>query len=307
MIRRNDCRLVLLMLLTVCICGCTRFASEPDRLLLNHPPKKRIWVSGPELVRTLRVDDEHRIEVSDLKGAFTTDLPVGLVIHSLASYEDPYSLTVVSADARVFHLEHGEKGYATAGFFRTDKPATVLQVRFSFVPGLVYLLCDDDQLKVEITDTEQRYPDFDIRVALGKGTNVLHGVPWEDPAEAPLTGVYRTEEDTLHLTRRSGAHLALILPEPLVEPQRDGPMDDLAQAVFVFPNNWIVCHVEHGWAVFSLGGRLLGHFQFEGPSPGWWMDPVIRDGQLFVSQRTGPSGNTYRLDLTNGTIFKQVP
>lgn len=326
MSRRTGCRFITLLLVTVCICGCTRVSSGPVPLEcgdLTGPvwvglvpfeieedsgwsakqPARTNYAPPPKLLPL--IGKNRRLTIADR--SFDTDLPTGIRIHSAASHDACGYLTVVSAKARVFLLRRQGNWYVTAASWSAEKPSTVLRTRFSFVPGLVYLLCDDDALAEELRydNFTQRDSDFTQRVALTDLASQMHGIPWAEREEQPLAAAYRVDDSlTLHLSRWRDSDLVLALPEPLGAPHRSAPMDELDEAVFRIQDHGILCHTTTGWAMFSFTGEALGFFPF--PQIRAWTDPVVRGNALYVIHPVGPSSICYRLDIRNGKAIEEA-
>lgn len=329
MSRLIDRRFICLaMVLSVCLCGCTRLSSGPVPLAcldLTGP----VWVGiipyepEPEWSEDRRperpnfaipqkqlplIGKDRRLTIAGRQ--FDTDLPTGIRIHSAASHDGCGYLTVVSAKATVFLLRKQDHWYVTVASWSAENPSTVLRARFSFIPGLIYLLCDDDALAEELrfSITVQQDSDFTERVALTDVAMGMEGIPWAEPDEQLLLGAYRVDDShRLHLLNHSGEEIVLPLPEPLAMSHRSGPRDDLAQTIFRVENHGILCHTALGWSLFSVTGQPLGYFPFPEILPGTWTDPMIRGHALYVLRTIGPHGVYYRLDPKTGTNIQEDP
>ncbi len=299
--------LVLTLTLTLALAGCARTTSEPSRLDVDSDRIDRIDVAAVAQGGNPAWGADGSLVFDGTP--LVTDLPDGLAIRYAAVHRAAGYLTVVTADAQVFLLAMLPGRCTTVASYRPEEPATVRSARFCSVPGLVILLCDDVTKVGEIAADMilQLTPEVVLRVALSGEAVVSEAIPWYDAHERVLGGTYRLDGRRLALRRRSLAGPVLELPEALAEPFRGSPQDEVAQAVFVFPDNAIVCRTIHGWAVFALSGALIRFFPDEGGDGGWWHHPVLRDGELFATRQVAAHGRTFRFDLRSGVLVEQDP
>lgn len=195
------------------------------------------------------------------------------------------------------------------------RKAQMRTVRFSSVPGLVYVLWDDVKLRDQLVrpiDLDQRYSDVYERVVLDKDAENWHAIPlteagWHDTrsengngrAMLPITYSVRTSQ--LISLNTSGRSIQLALPHPLDQPFRSGPGDPLAEAVFVIRGKGIVCKTQDGWSLSDLNGKLVKWFRDEAGG-GWWANPSWTDGSFFVSWRCPSGGTAFRMDMASGKL-----
>lgn len=177
-------------------------------------------------------------------------------------------------------------------------------VRFTRVPGLIHLLWIDVAHEASIGDWAQEYPDRYDRVALTDEAASWHGVPIGDPEQRLLSAAYRVRSGGLDLITDSIAGTRIELREPLGEPFRSGPGDDLAQSVFVFPGRGILCRTESGWSLHECDGTWRQSFPAEGIQWGWWCDPTWGPEGPKLLHCTGPNGTWYRLDEASGKLVE---
>lgn len=262
-----------------------------------------IEVSSPRAAE-FAIEADMRVRLDN--DIFDTDLPAGVKAKFLVEHRKRGFLTIVTAEGRVLLLKKEDSAFTTIATYTLDRDAIVLSVRFSYVPGLVYLYAEDKKLKKLLQEyPRQRYPFLWRRVSLTDETKDLQAIPWYDEKEAVANGVYRTDGAHIYLRKRLAQEIILDIPEPLDRPFIENPDNDLPHSVFVFPNNAIVCKLLHSWTVFSLTGKRLGSFPVNGIEALGWSFPKILDGQLSINANNGPSGASYRLDLENGRIYSQ--
>jgi hypothetical protein len=129
---------------------------------------------------------------------------------------------------------------------------------------------------------------------------------------ALLEGVYRSEQGALWLSLEPGQWKRLSLPLPIDAPKIrmwGGP----TQAVFSLGEHGIVCKLLGGWSVYGADGTKLGWASTEGTPEGQWnaptfeVDPISSRISYIFNVETGPSGETYRLDLEQQKLVPAHP
>lgn len=221
-----------------------------------------------------------------------------------ALYRKNQALIVVTHDARALYYERVGARFVLKSEETSGKDERILSVRFTRLPSLCYLFISDREIERQIgrDPPRQIYPESTKRFAFTDIAKRCDAIPLTRFDENPLGAVYVVEGLMLHLNR--GKDWSRIgLPEPLGAPFRQGPSDELAQALFLFPKA-IIARTQTGWALLETGtaaGRLLSTRSINAV---WWEKPFEKDGDFFVVARTGPGGNTYRIDAAKGTLVQ---
>jgi hypothetical protein len=198
--------------------------------------------------------------------------------------------------------------------------------RLTRVPGLVYVT------NIDVAYQRWRHLYFDPNVQVGDASHLervaltASAEPWEaittftgfeEVIRAPdreplLEGLYRTEPGALWLSLEPGRWKRLTLPFPIDEPNIR-LWDGTRQAVFSLGEQGIVCKMIDGWSAYRADGTLLGWASTEGTPDGEWdvprfkVDPISKHGAFFLYVSTGPSGETYRLDLEHQKLVSTHP
>lgn len=253
----------------------------------------------------LRAAEDGRLTLEDGSGRSLEMVPDPKRLFGAAFYQDENSLVAIETDGTV--LWYGEE----SGIFQlknkrsVEYPASVLNVFFTRVPGLVYLLLEDTQEADRLRNSpEQSYADRYGRITLQTSAEGWHAIPAEELTPSFLTGCYTMAGKKVTVSLREDERIELSLPEPLDEPFRSGPYDPLAEAIFVFPKEGIVCKTQKGWSLHRMDGSLVKWFSAEGIEAFWWEEPTVKEGSFFIHSRTGYGGGTFKLDADSGTLIR---
>lgn len=226
-------------------------------------------------------------------------------LYAAAYYPRDCVLITISPDATV-RLYEGSKLKVK----RSPKvKAETASVRFTRMPGLVYLLYNDVAAKESINQQWsegrmiQAYWDVRERLVLRDSAKNWHGIPASDSDGCFLNGCYRTQDDEVNLSLAEGKQITLKLPEPLDKPFDSGPNDPLAQSVFMFPGHGILCKTVKGWSLHKLEGKPVKFFPIIATN-GWWVDPYYKDGNFYVRTQSCADYYTYRLDIPSGRLVQ---
>ncbi|MBI5774434.1 MAG: hypothetical protein HZA89_11910 [Verrucomicrobia bacterium] len=234
-------------------------------------------------------------------------VPDSGAIFGAAYYPTMQTLLVVRSNAAVSYYATKDEAFSEVDNFTPTYLARAKLVRFTKVPGLVYVLTVDVRKEEELGELGRRgvraqeYPDRYHRVALTKAAQEWHGVPVADAKEKLLGGCYKLSEKQLNLFLPESKPINIKLPQELAPPFRSGPYDDLAQSVFIFPGNGIVCLTTKGWSLHEMNGKLRKWFSVEGIQILWWRDPSFKGGDFFVNAAMGA---TYQMDVASGKLIK---
>lgn len=221
-----------------------------------------------------------------------------------ALYKKNKALIVVTRDARARYYELTGARFVLKREADSGKDKRMLSVRFTRLPSLCYLFTSDRAIEREIAKdvSRQVYPERLQRFAFTDVAERCDAIPLTTTGENPLGAVYLVDGRVLHLDRGEGWS-RVVLPERLGAPFRQGPGDDFAQALFLFPKA-MIAKTQTGWALLGSGtadGKLIST---KGIDVVWWQKPYEKDGAFFVVARTGPGGDLYRIDAAKGTLVK---
>jgi hypothetical protein len=182
-----------------------------------------------------------------------------------------------------------------------------VSVRFSRIPGLVYLIWSYPEPRMAAQlQTSWRHAE---RLALGSSANGWHAVTTEDPRAKLLDYAYQVPSRTsVRLLMPDAKRIALQLPAPLASwrPGQDTDFD--REPVTVIPGQSIVCQTTAGWSLHSMGGRLVYAIVLPASEKrthtlGHWHEPFYHHGQFYVAEVV-PSLSYYRLDFAQGKMVR---
>jgi hypothetical protein len=194
---------------------------------------------------------------------------------------------------------------------RRSEPVRTRLVRFSNVPGLLYVTWEYPELSRSMSCIQVATV-FTERLAMGRQARKWHAVLYEDSDDGSLEQVYEVApNNTVHLftsqgkkayyTRLSSAiglnpYTTLRLPEPLAE---SSPYPRW-EAVTIIPNRVIICETRRGWSLHNLDGRRIAYCSGLGKGYGWHL-PFYRNGNYYVNQVTC-GYSVYRMDFQRGKL-----
>jgi hypothetical protein len=224
-------------------------------------------------------------------------------IFQAAYYPIQNKLIVVQFDAvvKMFRFENGS--YNIYGLQSLTYKASVTHVYFTRIPELLYLLTTDivknKRLHKNRMTSVQDYSDEFEKINLS-GNSTYEGIPIDT---GDILGAYYYKFGNRGISLNIGGEKNIFLQysTELADPYRSGPGDPLAQSVFMLKNNTIVSNTKTGWAIHDINGKLIKDFKDDGMS-GWWDNPELKDGVVFVYRHTGPGGVLYKLDVQSGEI-----
>jgi len=253
----------------------------------------------------LSLNEKGKVVYGDLR--IRVSVPSEDKIRAAAIHEEKEILTVVTDKATVICYSLSGKKTAEIGRFTPSYEAQTRTVRFSHIAGLVYLLCDDviHRKELEKDVTRQEYSDRYHRVSLIKSAEKWHALPAKKPGELMLGMAYYLDGKKAILRDSEGKRTTIELSDTLGAPYRSGPGDPLAQAVFLFAGQGIVCRTVQGWSLHKPDGKLVRSFSTSDVHALWWGEPFACDGKFYVRSRTGPGGSTYLLDTKTGKLAEQ--
>ena len=188
--------------------------------------------------------------------------------------------------------------------------AETASVRFTRVPGLVYLLYDDVAAREWISRAWSEGCMIQVywaqyeRLVLRNSAKGWHGIPVSDSDGSFLNGCYHIQDNEVKLSLAERKCITLKLPEPLDGPFRFSPGDPLAQSVFVFHGHGILCKTVKGWSLNRLDGKLIKWFPVNKEPYGWWKYPYYKNGSFYVCIGDFGGVDTYRLDIPTGRLIQ---
>jgi hypothetical protein len=254
----------------------------------------------------LSLNEKGEVVYGDWK--MSISLPSEDKIRAAALHKDEDILTVVTDNATVICYSISDKKTAEIGRFTPSYEAQTITVRFSHIAGLVYLLFDDVKHRKELEKDipRQEYSDRYHRLSLIKTAEKWCALPAKKPNELMLGMAYYLKGKKVILRDSEGKRTTIKLNETLGTPYRSGPGDPLAQAVFLFAGQGIVCRTVQGWSLHRPDGKLIRYFSTSHIHALWWGEPFASGGKFFVRSRTGPGGSTYLLDTKTGKLTEQM-
>lgn len=194
---------------------------------------------------------------------------------------------------------------------RRSEPIKTLSVRFSNVPGLLYVTWDYPELARSMSCIQVATA-FTERLALSRQAQHWHAVMGEEFSDSLLGQVYEvapnntvylfpSEGKNTYYTQLSSAiglnpHTTLRLPEPLTE---SSPYTEW-EAVTIIPNRAIICETRHGWSLHDLDGKRIAYCSGLGKGHGWH-PPFYRNGNYYVNEVTC-GYSVYRMDFQRGKL-----
>ena len=256
-------------------------------------------------INGLSLNEKGEVVYGDLRISVT--IPSDDRIRAAAVHEEEEILTVVTdKGTAICYCLSGNKT-AEIGRFTPIYEAQTITVRFSHIAGLLYLLCDDVKHRKELEEDipRQEYSDRYHRVTLIKSAEKWHALPAKKPDELMLGTAYYLDGNKAILLDGEGKRTTIELKETLGSPYRSGPGDPLAQAVFLFAEQGIVCRTKKGWSLHKPDGQHVRSFSTCDIQALWWGEPFESDGKFYVRSRTGPEGSTYLLDIKTGKLAEQ--
>jgi len=158
-------------------------------------------------------------------------------------------------------------------------PIRPVTVRFSSIPGLVYLTWSYPEPSVPV----QMCTRFSERLALGHWARNWHAVTPRDENVLSLAQPYRIASDrSFDLFMSDGKKVVVRLPGPLGE--LEAPPYFRLEPVFVIPGRAIICKTRNGWSLHNLNGSLISYFPCGPAGNQGWLEPFFRNGHYYVAQ-----------------------
>jgi hypothetical protein len=252
-------------------------------------------------------------------------------VFAAAYYKDAGVLVAVDESGAVRVYRRGNATFELSQMKSPWPRSKVEAVHFSRLPGLLYVLTIDLEKKeanekglrgtpipgqpgkrrMRLT---QDYPDNFERVDFSSTPNHYEAIPFSGQVDKVtiLDMVYvalgSDSSSDVVMALPDGREIILKMSSRLAPPYRWGPSDTLAEAVYIFPENGIVSKTTGGWAVHDLNGKLKKEFSTDGIRALWWEGPMMHDGTIYVTARTGPGGTSYKLDVRSGEmVHAEIP
>ncbi len=267
----------------------THFTEEQLGQALQFPGP--LWFAqGQE--RGLRQTSEGQL----FRGTTPLRIEPGLpALAAAAYYPQRAALITVGLDGTVTWYDERDGRFAPGQAQSPSRQAIIHEIRWTRVPGLLYLL----MIPKEPAPDE---PTVYRRVTLTAEAAGWQALPVDDPQELLLGGCYTRTLEGIWLSLQEGRWLAAELSQPVDEPFRTGPYDPLAQAVFVLPDRRLLIKTLGGWSLHQADGSPQRAFSTEQIEVEAWDDPSSDGLELTVRGKHGERRIVFQFDVDAGSL-----
>jgi hypothetical protein len=188
---------------------------------------------------------------------------------------------------------------------RGEAPISPYSVRFSRIPGLVYLTWAYPRPKTPL-QTAWTHAE---RLELGDLARGWHAVPAGKPRVQFLEYAYQVlSPRSVRLSMPGGERIALRLPAPLAGYGPAPDTDAHWEPVTVIRNQAIICQTTTGWSKHDFEGRLTGTIvlpaaERERHRLGRWRLVFYHGGQFYAADNI-PGPSYYRLNFAENRMAR---